>query len=158
MAPPELHPNVLARLRGTAPRLADATAGLDAETLTLRLGDKWSIQQNVGHLLDLEELWATRVQEYARGTATLTTWDVTNEKTERAGHNERPLAVLLAEFARTRAKWLARLAPLATADYARSARHPRLGTEMRLIELLVFVAEHDDHHLARIFELRDALG
>jgi hypothetical protein len=33
------------------------------------------------------------------------------------------------------------------------ARHPRLGTPMRLIDLAYFVAEHDDHHLARLREL-----
>ena len=30
---------------------------------------------------------------------------------------------------------------------------PRLRTPMRLIDLGFFVAEHDDHHLARITEL-----
>jgi len=31
-----------------------------------------------------------------------------------------------------------------------SALHPRLGTPLRLIDHALFVAEHDDHHLARI--------
>jgi hypothetical protein len=35
----------------------------------------------------------------------------------------------------------------------RTARHPRLGTPMRLIDVAFFTAEHDDHHLARITEL-----
>ena len=35
----------------------------------------------------------------------------------------------------------------------RTARHPRLGTPMRLIDIAFFTAEHDDHHLARITEL-----
>jgi hypothetical protein len=32
-------------------------------------------------------------------------------------------------------------------------RHPRPGTPMRLIDLAYFVAEHDDHDLARLREL-----
>jgi hypothetical protein len=37
---------------------------------------------------------------------------------------------------------------------ARTAHHPRLDRPMRVMDLAVFVAEHDDHHLARITELR----
>ncbi len=35
----------------------------------------------------------------------------------------------------------------------KSALHPRLKTPMRTIDLFLFVADHDDHHLARITEL-----
>jgi hypothetical protein len=31
--------------------------------------------------------------------------------------------------------------------------HPRLKQPMRLVDHLYFAAEHDDHHLARIWEL-----
>jgi hypothetical protein len=34
--------------------------------------------------------------------------------------------------------------------------HPRLGTPMRLVDMMFFVAEHDDHHLATITELARA--
>jgi hypothetical protein len=37
--------------------------------------------------------------------------------------------------------------------FARAIPHPRLKTPMRLVDHLYFVAEHDDHHLARIREL-----
>jgi hypothetical protein len=37
--------------------------------------------------------------------------------------------------------------------FARSMLHPRLKTPMRLVDHLFFVAEHDDHHLAKIWEL-----
>ena len=33
------------------------------------------------------------------------------------------------------------------------AWHPRLDRPMRVIDLAIFAAEHDDHHLARITEL-----
>jgi hypothetical protein len=35
----------------------------------------------------------------------------------------------------------------------RTAVHPRLQMPMRLVDWAYFVAEHDDHHLARIREL-----
>jgi hypothetical protein len=37
--------------------------------------------------------------------------------------------------------------------FARTIPHPRLKTPMRLVDHLYFAAEHDDHHLARIWEL-----
>jgi len=33
------------------------------------------------------------------------------------------------------------------------ALHPRLKTPMRTMDLFLFVAEHDDHHLAKISEI-----
>lgn len=37
--------------------------------------------------------------------------------------------------------------------FAQTAIHPRLGTPMRVVDLMFFVAEHDDYHVARIGEL-----
>jgi hypothetical protein len=46
-----------------------------------------------------------------------------------------------------------RLGGIDAALFAESILHPRLRTPMRLVDHLYFVAEHDDHHLARIWEL-----
>ena len=43
-------------------------------------------------------------------------------------------------------------------DFARTARHTRLDQVIRLVDMLRFQAEHDDHHLARLRELRRAYG
>ena len=37
--------------------------------------------------------------------------------------------------------------------FSRTMLHPRLKAPMRLVDHLYFVAEHDDHHLARIWEM-----
>jgi hypothetical protein len=37
--------------------------------------------------------------------------------------------------------------------FARSMLHPRLKKPMRLVDHLHFAAEHDDHHLAKIWDL-----
>jgi hypothetical protein len=49
---------------------------------------------------------------------------------------------------------VSRLRDASADDLARSSKHPRLGTSMRLIDLAFFVAEHDDHHLVRLRELK----
>jgi len=53
---------------------------------------------------------------------------------------------------------LRRVEELDASLYARSIPHPRLKVPMRLVDHLYFVAEHDDHHLARIEELIDSNG
>jgi hypothetical protein len=60
----------------------------------------------------------------------------------------------VAKLRAARARWLGQLVDTPEAVYGRSALHPRLGTELRLLDHLVFVAEHDDHHIARILALR----
>ena len=41
-------------------------------------------------------------------------------------------------------------------DLEPTAFHPRLRTELRLCDHLHFVAEHDDHHIARILTIHRA--
>ena len=152
--PVDQFPNVCGRLAGTAARLEDATRGLTRERLTQRVDRTWSIQQNVGHLLDLEPLAEARLAEFLAGAERLSAADMTNAATEAADHDARPIDELLACFRGVRTALVERLWNLAPAEFARVAVHPRLEVPMRLVDFLVFCAEHDDHHIARILELR----
>jgi len=154
--PVELHPNLCARLRGTPARLEEVLAGRSHQILTWKAQDKWSAQEHAGHLLDLEPLWLARVEDYVAGNDQLTVADLTNRKTDNANHNARPLQQILAEFRAARGMLLKRLDELNPSLFARAIPHPRLKTPMRLVDHLYFVAEHDDHHLARIWELVNA--
>ena len=151
--PVSLLPNLLARLRGTPARLADALSGRGQPLLIAKLPGKWSAQEQAGHLADLEPLWLARVEDYLTGSNQLTPADLQNRKTEEANHNARPLDDILSEFRSARQKLLNRVEKLDASPFAHTLTHPRLQTPMRLIDHLYFVAEHDDHHLARIWEL-----
>ncbi|MFZ5624168.1 MAG: DinB family protein [Gemmatimonadota bacterium] len=150
---PTLFPNVVERLRGTPARLEERVAHLSPATLTRRLGAAWSIQENVGHLLDLEPLWLERARQLRAGAAELVAADVSNRATHAGGHNSRRLSDLLRDFRLARSRLVELLESADMAFVIRAARHPRLGTPIRLIDLAFFVAEHDDHHLATISEL-----
>ena len=155
--PVELHPNVCVRLRGTPARLEEVVRGRSQEVLLRKPQGKWSAQEHAGHLLDLEPLWTARAGEFIAGSSgQLSVADLTNRKTAEANHNAQPLEKILAGFRRARS---ALLQGVETADALLSARtilHPRLQKPMRLVDHLYFVAEHDDHHLARIWELLNA--
>jgi hypothetical protein len=146
-------PSVLERLRGTPARVEELTRSLAPELLTARRGGKWSAQEHVGHLSDLDELHEGRLEDYERGLEVLRAADMSNRKTEEAGHNSARLEDLLARFRSARESFVRRLEALTDKQVAASAIHPRLGKRMRVVDMALFVAEHDDHHLASVREL-----
>jgi uncharacterized damage-inducible protein DinB len=154
--PVELHPNLCARLRGTPARLEEVVRGAARDLLVKKPSGKWSAQEHAGHLLDLEPLWMARVDDYLTGAAVLTTADLTNKKTDDEQHNQRPIDEILAEFRRERAKLLNGVEHIDPAMFSRSIPHPRLKTPMRLVDHLYFAAEHDDHHLATVWQMINA--
>jgi uncharacterized damage-inducible protein DinB len=151
--PAGVFPCVLERLRGTPARLEELALSLPKEVLTERREGRWSAQEHVGHLYDLDELHEGRLEDYARGLEVLRAADMSNRKTEEAGHNSARLEDLLALFRSARASFVRRLESLTEDEVNASAIHPRLGKQMRVIDMALFVAEHDDHHLASISEL-----
>ena len=144
---------MIERLRGTPARLEDRVRAVEPQQLMQRDGDRWSIQENAGHLLDLESLVSQRLDEYLAGAATLHAADMSNRKTFEADHNVASIADILMNFRRDRTNLVARLDDLPSETFARVAHHPRLNVPMRLVDMLFFQAEHDDYHLARISEL-----
>jgi uncharacterized damage-inducible protein DinB len=148
-----MYPNVIERLRGTPARLEDRLGSLPVSVLTHRDGASWSIQEHAGHLLDLGALDLARMDDYAQGRKSLRPADLKNRKTYEADHNARMLAEILRSFREERARFVRRLEELDEEFVQRRALHPRLNTEMRVLDFAWFIAEHDDHHLARITEL-----
>jgi uncharacterized damage-inducible protein DinB len=154
--PEFVHPELRARLYGAPARLEDVTRGLAASVLTAKPEGTWSIQENAGHMLDLEPLWDGRLDDFLAGEARLRAADLTNRRTHEADHNATKLEDLLMAFRSTRHAFVERLDVLAS--FERTALHPRLSQPMRLVDHIYFIAEHDDHHLARIRELRRMPG
>ena len=156
--PIEMYPNVVERVRGTPARLEELTRGISQQSLTRRDGEKWSIQEQAGHLLDLEELGMKRLDDFEAGSETLFAADLANRKTHEAHHNADSIENILARFRQERMAFVARLDSYDEAFVQRTAQHPRLNMPMRVIDLAFFIAEHDDHHLARISELKRLFG
>jgi len=156
--PVEQHPNLCARLRGTPARLEEIVRGAEHGVLVRKPqeDEKWSAQEHAGHLLDLEPLWMARVNDYLTEASLLTVADLSNRKTFEAQHNQRPIDEILAEFRSARLRLVSRVEKIDPTIFARASLHPRLKIPMRLVDHLYFVAEHDDHHLAHIWELISA--
>jgi hypothetical protein len=146
-------PSIIERLIGTPIRLEEITRNLDEYILISKDGDKWSIKEEAGHLSDLEPLWLGRLEELIKGSAELKVADLTNQRTHTANHNATAIEILIQKFRQQRKLFVKKLLHLSDEQLTHAALHPRLRTPMRIIDLAYFVAEHDDHHLARIREI-----
>ncbi|MCW3465224.1 DinB family protein [Chitinophaga nivalis] len=143
-------PSILERLAGTAARVEEIVRQLPPAILTRKRDEKWTIQEEIGHLSDMEPLWTGRFDDFINGATELTVADLTNRKTHEANHNATAITVLLQQFREQRAAMVSKLRGLEEVQLEKTALHPRLKTPMRVIDLAYFVAEHDDHHLAAI--------
>ncbi len=156
--PADLFEVLLERMRGTPARAEEIARTLTAEVLRRRDGETWSIQENLGHLADLEGLFTGRLDDFEAGAETLRPADMTNRKTHEADHNGRPIETVLAELRAKREALVARLKQLGPDDFSRTSMHPRLERPMRVVDMMLFHAEHDDYHLARIRSLMRRWG
>ena len=155
--PVETHPDVVERFRGTPARIEDKVRGLSRDTLT-RSDGGWSIQENLGHLIELETTFDGRIEDYLAGLPTLRAADMSNKSTHDGQYNLRDIGQLLKMFRARRERSVNRLGSLTDADFARTSIHPRLQVPMRLVDAIAFVCAHDDYHLARMTELVKKFG
>jgi hypothetical protein len=148
---------MIERLRGAPARLEEHCKSVPTKLLTFQADGRWSMQENAGHLLDLETLVQQRINEYLAGAQALHAADMSNRKTYDASYNEVALESILTEFRTLRTQTVEQLDSLEPDVFGRVALHPRLNCDMRLVDMIFFQAEHDDYHLTRIYELRKAL-
>lgn len=151
--PVEAFPEILERIRGTPLRVEERVSRTRAVLLTRRIGGRWSVQEHVGHLVDLEALWAGRLDDFEARATTLRPADTENRATWEADHNARTIDELLDEFRTRRGELVTRVEAKSDDELNRISLHPRLEQPMTVVDLLFFVAEHDDHHLASMTRL-----
>lgn len=140
---------VLERIKATPIKIQHRLKNVSESALIKKEG-AWSIKENIGHLTDLEPIWTGRIKDILDKKEYLREIDLSNKKTEEANHNSQKLQDLITNFSSER-KRLVEIAENNFSDFLKlQSIHPRLGIKMRMIDLLYFVAEHDDHHLATI--------
>ncbi len=151
--PLEMFPNLLERLRGTPARIEERVREASPAALAAKPGEGWSILENVGHLLQVESLWAARLDDFEARRTELTAARFESWRVGEAQFNRRAARDLCASFRTARRHLVARLEGFDDAVLRVVARHPRLNQPMRLVDLMSFIAEHDDHHLVTITRL-----
>ncbi|ASZ13314.1 DinB family protein [Chitinophaga pendula] len=148
-----IFPGILERLMGTPARLEEKLRSIPPAQQLFRTDNSWTIKENIGHLSDLEPLWQQRFNDILEGKEKLSVTDLQNTRTTTANHDDVPTEELLQRFRQIRQQTIDMLSTVDESVIFRSALHPRLLTPMRTLDHFMFVADHDDHHLARITEL-----
>ena len=156
--PVGVFPCILERLRGTPARIQELVRNIPEAVLTKRTDGKWSIQENIGHLIKVEELHDGRIDDYLAGKETLRPADMKNRRTFDADYNSQDIDTVIESFRTVRMNFLGRLEEQDEEIVSRSAHHARLNISMRLVDMAYFAAEHDDYHLAVITRLARALN
>ncbi len=144
--------NIRTRVRDTPIRLRHQQEQLEAAA---KIDEAWNIKEHIGHLIDLEQLHLHRLELFANKEKVLSAADMSNRATYAANHSERSIGELLTDFEKVRCRFLEKFDALSDECLAHEAFHPRLEIGMRPVDMLFFVAEHDDHHLASIYEIID---
>lgn len=147
------YPVIYQRLRQAPAILANILLHITDGMLSHNPDGKWSVKEHTGHLSILEPLWRARIQDITQKKTVLTATDLDNKKTSEAGFNDYTIAALLRKFEEERSMTLSLLDSINVPAQNHTSLHPRLEQPMRIIDILYFTAEHDDHHTVVIREL-----
>jgi hypothetical protein len=152
-APQGMLPFYLERLEGTIVRIEKKVEGISEEVLSNRLDNKWSVKENIGHLAEVDEIAGKRINEMISGVSPMSP-----AVFEPKPYHEWPISKVIQFFRENRTRTVERYATLASDELNKSSEHPRLKVSMTPIDLALFDAEHDDHHLVRINEILSVLS
>ena len=117
--------------------------------------EKWSVNENIGHLFLLEVIWRDRFWEISNGKEQMSSADLNNNATTQSSFNKFSTDELFSCFSYEREKTLTFLRQIQQNDLSNYSIHPRLNQPMRIVDLMYFVAEHDQHHLNAILKITD---
>lgn len=118
----------------------------EARSLYRYARGKWSIKQVVGHLIDVERVFAYRAMRFARGDGTPLPGIEQDDLVENADFDERPLASLLVEWEHLRR---ANIALFGSFDEPTLARRGIASEcEFSVRAAIFIIAGHELHHMA----------
>jgi uncharacterized damage-inducible protein DinB len=147
------YPAIYQRLQKAPDLLTSILLDIPDHILTHQPEGKWSVKEHTGHLSLLEPLWRTRIHDILERKQALTPTDLDNRGTSEAGFNQYTITELLRKFAEERRMTLSLLDSINVANNSQTSLHPRMQQPMRIIDIVYFTAEHDDHHIGVIREL-----
>lgn len=148
-------PVLLERVQGTTARLSNLLSRRSTERLLLRPEGKWSAMEHVGHLLTLQDRFDPRVDDFEQRRPKLCDISLHDQAPIIQGQRKRMLGDVLEEFRLKRLAFANRVEHLHRRSLEHIAYHPCQDRTMRPMDMLLWIAEHDDHHLATIRAILD---
>ncbi len=136
-------------------QIAAAVSGLPDKTLRYKPApDKWCILEILGHLADIELVYAYRIRQMLADKKPVIAPMDGDDWARNLGSTETPPAELVALYGLNRHANLRLLRRLKPADLARSAFHPELQREVTVAEMIEKMSGHGAGHLQQIERLK----
>jgi hypothetical protein len=139
-------------------QIAAAVSGLPEKVLRFKPApDQWCIHEILGHLADIEIVYACRLRQMLADTKPVIAPMDQNEWARRLGHMDTPPAELVALYGLNRHANLRLLQRLKPGDLEKSAFHPETKKDLTVAELVERMSTHGASHLAQIERLKKAI-
>ena len=156
----EQHPQAELRLEAaekSPKQVAAAVSGLPEKVLRYKPApDKWCILEILGHLADIEIVYAYRLRQMLADKKPVIAPMDQDEWARNLGYMETPPAELVALYGLNRHANLRLLQRLALADLDKSAYHPEAEKNITVGELVERMGTHGASHLEQIERLKKA--
>ena len=148
-------PFLLERLRGTPVRSSHLLKGIPIECIVLQQQGRWSAMGHLTHMLFLDQRFQARIDDFEQRRPALCRISLEEQEERIKLASNRQPGDLLEEHRITRLDLVKRLATMDEAVLHHLASHPCMGSAMSPVDMALWIAEHDDHHL---LSMRMALG
>ncbi len=136
-------------------QIAAAVLGLPEKTLRYKPApDKWCILEVLGHLADIEIVYAYRLRQMLADNKPVIAPMDQNDWARNLGYTETPPAELVALYGLNRHANLRLLQRLKPADLEKSAYHPELEKDVTVSEMVEKMGGHGASHLEQIERLK----
>jgi len=141
-------PMLVERALGTPARIAHLVQGASLERMALRVTGRWSVKDHLAHMILLDERLEVRADDLEVRRNRLSPIDLADQDRYIHGHGDRPLGDMIEEYRLRRNYLVERFLHLDEAALRHRAEHPCRQLSMTAVDQLLYVVEHDDHHLA----------
>jgi uncharacterized damage-inducible protein DinB len=136
-------------------QVAAAVSGLPEKVMRYKPAeDKWCIQEILGHLADIEIVYAFRLRQMLADKKPVIAPMDQNDWARNLGYLETPAAELIALYGLNRHANLRLLQRLKAGDLDKSAYHPETKQDFTLAQLIERMATHGARHLEQIEKLK----
>ena len=147
--------NHLEAAEKTPKQVAAAVSGLPEKVLRYKPApDKWCILEILGHLADIEIVYAYRLRQMLADKKPVIAPMDQNEWARNLAYMETPPAELIALYGLNRHANLRLLQRLKPGDLEKSAFHPEIKKDITVAELVQRMGMHGASHLAQIEKLK----
>jgi uncharacterized damage-inducible protein DinB len=136
-------------------QIAAAVSGLPEKTLHYKPSpEKWCILEILGHLADVEIVYAYRLRQMLADKKPVIAPMDQNAWAQNLGYTETPAPELVALYGLNRHHTLQLLRRLKSGDLEKSAFHPELKHDVTVAEYVEKMGSHGVNHLAQIERLK----